>query len=172
MSSGFANMGERLWVSDEVPKASYPFKPIALRVRDNRGHIVDVVRSIEPVSLEVEYKIDEPIQGLRIGLYLVSMRGEYVFTTFDTDDPQKYEKYGVREPGHYVSRCVIPPDTLNEGRYALGMNASSFRVKRYFMEEHSLAFSVDGMGAPGKQWAEPRMGIIRPRLEWVIEEQG
>jgi lipopolysaccharide transport system ATP-binding protein len=170
MSSGFASTGERVWVGEEVPASSRPFSPIALRVRDVRGQVVDVVRSIEPISLEVEYKIDEPIQGLRVGVYLVSMRGEYVFTAFDTDDPQKYDQYGIRQPGHYVSRCVIPADTLNEGRYALGVNASSFRVRRYFMEEHALAFSVDGMGAPGKQWAEARMGIIRPRLDWEIKE--
>jgi lipopolysaccharide transport system ATP-binding protein len=27
---------------------------------------------------------------------------------------------------------------------------------------------VDAAGAPGTQWLEPRMGPIRPRLEWQI----
>ena len=108
-------------------------------------------------------------QGLRVGLYLMSMRGEYVFTSFDTDDPEMYGQFSVREPGHYVSRCTIPADMLNEGRYALGLNASSYRVKRYFQDEHALVFTVDGVGAPGKQWPEPRMGLVRPRLDWNIE---
>jgi lipopolysaccharide transport system ATP-binding protein len=107
---------------------------------------------------------------LRIGIYLLTMQGEFVFTSFDTDDPEQYARYGVRPAGHYTSRCTIPADLLNEGRYLLGLNASAFRVKRYFHDEHSLAFNVDGAGAPGMQWPEPRLGPVRPRLEWSIEE--
>jgi lipopolysaccharide transport system ATP-binding protein len=169
MSSGFSKTGEREWVHDEIPKNAYPFTPLAMRVRDSKGVIVDTVRSTESLSIEIEYKIDESIQGLRVGLYLMSMRGEYVFTSFDTDDPGKFESLGTRKPGHYISRCKIPADYLNEGRYSLGMNASSFRVKRYFQDESALTFNIDGIGAPGKHWPETRLGLTRPRLDWDIE---
>jgi lipopolysaccharide transport system ATP-binding protein len=65
---------------------------------------------------------------------------------------------------------VIPADIFNEGRYGLGVNASSFGVRRYFMDENALAFNVDISGAPGTQWPEPRVGPVRPRLEWKIEK--
>jgi lipopolysaccharide transport system ATP-binding protein len=169
MSSGFTNIGERIWVADEVPPSAHPFKPLALRIRDHHDQVVDVVRSVEPLTVEIEYAVEEPIQGLRVGLYLMSMRGEYVFTSFDTDEPEKYDQFGVRPVGHYVSRCQVPADLLNEGRYALGMNASAFRVRRFFQEEQALVFNVDGMGAPGKQWTESRVGLVRPRLKWDIE---
>jgi lipopolysaccharide transport system ATP-binding protein len=97
------------------------------------------------------------------------MRGEYVFTSFDLDDPHKFEQLGLRKSGRYVSRCTIPANTLNEGRYVISVNASSYRIKRYFWDDHALAFSVDATGAPGKHWPEPRMGPIRPALDWVIE---
>ena len=113
----------------------------------------------------------EPIQGLRVGVYLLTIHGELVFTSFDTDSPNEYDRYATREPGRYISRCQVPADFFNEGQYVLGMNASSFRVKRYFQDEHALTFTVDTMGAPGKQWAEVRLGTIRPRLNWQIEEQ-
>ena len=67
-----------------------------------------------------------------------------------------------RAAGHYISRCTIPADLLNEGRFVLGVNASSFRVKRYFQDEQALTFTVDAAGAPGMQWPEPRLGPIRP----------
>ena len=76
---------------------------------------------------------------------------------------------GSRPAGRYVSRCEIPRDWLNDGRYILGVNASSYRIRRYFMDEQALAFNVDASGAPGMQWAEPRPGVLRPRLEWSIE---
>ncbi len=170
LASGQAQAGERAWEPDEVPASAAPFVPLALRVKDPRGAVVDSFRSTEPLAIEMEYKLTAPVTGLRVGVYLSTVRGEYVFTSFDVDDADLYEKHASRQPGHYISRCQLPGDLLNEGRYILGVNASSFGVKRYFMDENALAFNIDPMGAPGMQWAEPRQGPIRPRLGWVIDE--
>src|SRR5689334_15586774 len=172
LSSGQSQAGERLWDVDEVPAASAPFRPISLKVRDRSGKVVDTVRSTEPVHLEFEYQLDAPITGLRIGLYLSTMRGEYVLASFDTDNPEMFDKFDSRKAGRFVSRAEIPADLFNEGRYSLGVNASSFGVRRYFMDENALAFNVDISGAPGTQWGEPRVGPVRPRLNWKIEKLG
>ncbi|MBN2500663.1 MAG: ABC transporter ATP-binding protein [Anaerolineales bacterium] len=169
MSSGFSQSGERTWAADEIPATAAPFRPIAMRVLDPHGHVADTMRSTEPITIEVEYDLDQPLQGLRVGVYLMTMRGEFVFTAFDTDSPEQYERFGTRPAGHYVSRCQVPPDFLNGGQYVLGMNASSFRVRRYFHDEQALAFTVDAMGAPGMQWTETRLGLVRPDLGWKIE---
>ncbi len=168
LSSGQSQAGERRWEASEVPAASQPFMPISLKVKERSGRVVDTIRSTEPVTVEFEYKLSSPITGLRVGLYISTMRGEYVFTSFDTDTPELYEKFDTRPAGHYVSRAEIPADMFNEGRYIVGVNASSFGVRRYFMDENALAFNVDISGAPGTQWAEPRVGSIRPRLNWEI----
>jgi lipopolysaccharide transport system ATP-binding protein len=170
LASGQAETGERIWGMDEIPAASEPFRPVAIRIKDRNGNVVDTVRSTEPVTVEWEYQINAPITGLRVGMYLSTMRGEYVFTAFDTDDAKQYEQFGARQSGRYLSRCEIPADFFNEGRYSLGVNASSFGVKRYFMDEHALSFNVDISGAPGTQWPEVRQGPIRPRLNWKIEK--
>ncbi len=169
MASGFSAAGERIWSSTEVPTDAAPFYPMALRLKNNQGRVADTLHSTEPFSIEIEYRLERPITGLRVGIYLLTMRGEYVFTSFDLDNPDQFEKTGVRQAGHYVSRCVVPANTLNEGHYILAVNASSFRIKRYFWDDHCLAFSVDATGAPGKHWPEPRLGAVRPALEWVIE---
>jgi lipopolysaccharide transport system ATP-binding protein len=169
MSSGFSQTGERVWLSEEMPASARPFTPIALRVRDPKGQVADTLRSTLPITIEFEYQLDEAIQGLRVGIYLMTLQGEVVFTSFDTDAPEQYERHATREAGYYLSRCRIPANLLNEGQYVLGVNASAFRVKSYFQEEHALTFSVDITGAPGVQWAEPRMGLVRPDLQWEIE---
>jgi lipopolysaccharide transport system ATP-binding protein len=170
LSSGQVQAGERAWEADEVPSSAAPFTPISLKVKDGRGKVVDTIRSTEPVTLEFEYQLSSEVTGLRVGFYLGTMRGEYVMTSFDTDDPTMFEKFSARKPGHYISRAVLPADIFNEGRYSVGVNASSFGVRRYFMDENALAFNVDISGAPGTQWPEPRVGPIRPRLEWKIEK--
>lgn len=170
LSSGQSQAGERVWDADEIPAAAMPFTPISLKVKERSGKVIDTVRSTEPVMVEFEYKLSLPVTGLRVGLYVSTMRGEYVFTSFDTDTPELYEKFDTRNAGHYVSRAELPADIFNEGRYTVGVNASSFGVKRYFMDENALAFNVDISGAPGTQWGEPRVGPVRPRLNWKIEK--
>ena len=170
LSSGQAQAGERIWEADEIPAAAAPFRPVSLKVRDRGGKVVDTVRSTEPVQIEFEYQLAAPITGLRTGFYLSTMRGEYVLASFDTDEPQMFDDFDARKAGRYLSRCVIPADVFNEGRYSLGVNASSFGVRRYFMDENALAFNVDISGAPGTQWPEPRVGPVRPRLAWKIEK--
>jgi lipopolysaccharide transport system ATP-binding protein len=169
LSQGFSEAGSRHWDADEVPASAGPFHPQVLRVCNAQGQETSTVRSVEPCSIEVEYELDEPITGLRVGLYLMSTRGEYILTSFDTDDPGRFEQMTIRPAGRYVSRCTIPADILNEGRYVIGMNASSFRIRSYFYDERAMAFNVDAAGAPGTHWPEPRLGPVRPRLEWKID---
>jgi lipopolysaccharide transport system ATP-binding protein len=142
---------------------------VSLRVVNPQGSVTDVVRSTEPVCLEMAYNLSAPLTGLRVGFYLMTPRGEHILTSFDTDDPSLYDRHASRAAGRYVSRCILPADFFNEGRYVVGVNASSFRIRRYFQDEQALTFTVDATGAPGTQWSEPRQGVIRPRLTWTIE---
>lgn len=169
LSAGFSQEGQRSWLADEIPADAAPFRPVAIRVRNPQGNVVDTLRSTEPVAIEIEYELDAPITGLRVGMYLLTMRGEYILTSFDTDDPEKFDRVSVRQPGRYVSRCTLPADMLNEGRFMIAVNASTFRVKRYFQDEQALTFNIDAAGAPGMHWPEPRLGPVRPRLTWNIE---
>jgi len=169
LSRGDSRQGERLWEPDEIPAISAPYCPIGLRILNPQGAVTETVRSTDPVTVEIEYALSSEITGLRVGIYLMSTRGEMIFTSFDTDDPQHYENFSSRKAGHYSSRCTIPADFLNEGRYILGMNASAFRVRRFFQDEQALTFTVDAAGAPGMQWTETRLGAVRPRLDWKIE---
>ena len=171
LSHGFEKGGERTWEAAEIPADAHPFKPLALRVLNGKGQVVDSVRSVEPLTIEMEYRLELPITGLRVGIYLMTVRGDFVFTSFDTDDPEQFSQHAERKAGHYISRCVIPADVLNEGRYAIGVNASVFRVKRYFQDANAVVFNVNPTGAPGMHWVEPRQGVTRPRLNWQIESQ-
>ena len=93
LSQGLSQEGQRKWEPDEVPQTALPFRPLALRIMNPQGKVVDTVRSLESATIEIEYTLDEPIIGLRVGVYLMSTRGEYIFTSFDTDTPEQYDRY-------------------------------------------------------------------------------
>ncbi|NSW51305.1 MAG: ABC transporter ATP-binding protein [Anaerolineae bacterium] len=171
LSQGHAEEGIKQWTPDEIPDAAAPFRPISISVRNTGSAPSDSVRSIDPIDIEIAYELEESVKGLRVGFYLMNTRGEYISTSFDTDDPAKFESMGTREKGIYLSRCTLPADLLNEGRFVLGVNASSYRIRRYFQDEQALTFHVDASGAPGTHWAEQRLGPLRPRLEWSIEKE-
>jgi lipopolysaccharide transport system ATP-binding protein len=170
MTSGITQVGERCWDERDEDVDSGPFHPIALRVLDHEGRITNQAFSAEGFVVEFEYGLDEDITGLRVGIYLSTSRGEPVFTSFDTDDSLTFEQNSVRKRGRRISRCKFPPNLLNEGRFVLGVNASSFRIRSYFTDEHALSFTVDGTRAPGSQWPEKRRGPLRPALDWEISE--
>ncbi len=171
LSRGYAQEGIRTWNAEEIPASAAPFQPQSIKILNKEGLVSDTVRSTEDFQLEISYELKEDIKGLRVGMYLLSTRGEYIYTSFDTDDAGHYDQMLVRPRGRYISRCTIPADSLNEGRFVIGMNASSYRIKSYFHDEQALIFNVDASGAPGMQWAENRMGPMRPRLAWKIEAE-
>jgi len=171
LNRGLSKLGERFWEEDEVPASAAPFRPLAIRVRAKDGAVSDTVRSVEPFTIEIEYALAEDLTGLRVGFYLMSTRGEPIFTSFDTDSSELFQAYPARAKGTYTSRCVIPANTLNEGRFVLGINASSYHIRRYFQDEQALTFSVDASGAPGTHWPEPRPGGVRPVLDWQITRE-
>ncbi len=172
LNRGLSKLGERFWEEDEVPVSSTPFRPLSIRILDKTGQVSDSVRSVEPIRIEIDYELTEDVTGLRVGYYLFTTRGEPVFTSFDIDSEELFKEYTARPKGIYTSRCTIPPDTLNEGRFLLGINASSYGIRRYFQDDQALSFSVDASGAPGTHWPEPRPGPVRPVLGWEIEQKG
>lgn len=173
MTLGISQVGERNWDADDARVlAAFPFRPLSLWVEDIREQITGQIAAVEGFSVVFEYELEEPITGLRVGLYLSTSRGERVFTSFDTDDEETFKRYTVRHAGRYRSRCYMPAMMLNGGRFVLGVNASSYRIRSYFTDEHVLSFDVDGSGAPGSHWPERRRGPIRPALTWKIEEAG
>ena len=172
LNRGLTKLGERFWEEDEVPANSAPFRPLAIRIVDKNEQVSDSVRSVDPIRIEIDYELLEDVTGLRVGYYLFTTRGEPVFTSFDTDAEEMFREYTARKAGVYTSRCLIPADTLNEGRFVLGINASSYGIRRYFQDDQALSFSVDASGAPGTHWPESRPGAVRPSLQWTIEERG
>ena len=86
----------------------------------------------------------------------------------DRDDPINFDRYLVRQPGRYLSRCRIPGHLLNKGVLVVGISASVPHVQQFFSDATVLRFSVDDAGSPGSQWAGDRGGFFRPALTWDI----
>ncbi len=170
MTSGLSQSGERVWHAGEISSSNATFTPLAIRVLNQKGEVMGQIPSNQPFYAEIEYELKQPVTGLRIGIYLSTSRGEPIFTSFDLDDNEAFENHPVRRVGRHRSRCKIPANYLNAGRYVLGMNASVYRIRSYFTDEHAITFTVDAVDVPGSHWPERRRGPLRPALEWELSD--
>ena len=78
-------------------------------------------------------------------------------------------------PGDYEASCYIPGDFLNEGSYFVGLAVSSYApgLTIHFFEPSAMTFNVrDSMdGSVGRHgYANVMPGVVRPRLQWKVEE--
>jgi lipopolysaccharide transport system ATP-binding protein len=161
--------GEKVWKPEAIP-ADAPFRPLALRLRNRAGQVVNQVLSREPFVAELEYELTAPCQGMRVAFFIYGGQGEFLFMTKDLDDPEKYKAYFTRQPGRYRTRCHFPENLFNEGRFFLGVDAGIPGIGRLFQEEHALTFRVDIVGGVGSHWPpQDCSGFIRPLLAWDIE---
>jgi len=174
LTSETPSTAEHLWpAADAAPGAPPPpFRPIAIRLRDARGSVTDVLRSSQDFAIEIEYELGAPTSEFRVHVKLQSSMGEMLFISSDRDDPELYERHQLRPPGHYVSRCHIPANLLNRGSYVVGVSATSLHSGQLFADQYTLRFTIDVTDGVGTQWPWDRNGFFRPALRWDIEPRG
>ena len=93
----------------------------ALRVRNTKGSITTFFDEYEEVLIEIEYEILKPMPQCRVGVIVTSPT--YGLDLFMAHDADLREYQGPREPGRYISTCVIPSNLLAPGGFLLSVNA-------------------------------------------------
>jgi lipopolysaccharide transport system ATP-binding protein len=171
MNSSIQSVAEKSWRAEDLPSTCGPFRPIALRVCNGRGVATDLIRSSQPFYIELNYRLTEPVPDFRVVFKLYTSLGELLFQTSDTDDPARHKRYLTRDAGEYISRCHIPANLLNKGVFVVGLGASTPHVRVFYLDHHTVRFSIDETGGVGSNWIEERGGFFRPALDWEIEEQ-
>ncbi len=154
-----------------------------MRLKNRLGQVVDAVRSTEPHHGRSGVRPGCADHGLRVGLYLTTARANTsgLRSIPMTRRSSKLIRYA--RPGGRSAACTIPPDFLNEGRYILGVNASAYRVRRYFQEEQALsspwtrrmrrlamAGAAPGPGAPAPGLADRGNMIDKTSIKHLLGE--
>ena len=91
-----------------------PFQLLAVRTRSIDGDVRSDFKSQEPVVVEFEFKLQQPMPYLKIGFELHALTGGLVFQTFHND---REELLGEAGPHTQTLQAIIPPDLLNGGIY-------------------------------------------------------
>jgi len=165
LSKGASLEGQLFWEGGTANLGVEDLKIRSVHIRNERGQITSRFDVRKPFWVEICYTLIRPLPFCRVGLLVTTVQGITVFEAYDADDEQ-YS--GPREPGHYVSKGMIPGDLLNSNRYILSVNAGIPGIRNLAFLEGVLAFDIEDAGAVGSHMHDRRDGIIRPRLCWEV----
>lgn len=164
--TGSKATGERRW-AEASAAGNHHVSLRAARILQSRGHVASVIDMREQFQIEIEYEIRNPVSHLRVCVRVAAPDGTVVFTSSDDRSPRWDGR--PREPGKYVSRCFVPGNLLNEGRYTLTLSADTPFVKIYFFEENVITLDVERTGGVGTRYPERWPGLVCPDLKWDVE---
>jgi lipopolysaccharide transport system ATP-binding protein len=130
----------------------------------------------EPVRISVKYRVHRRLQLTPVpSLHVADSSGNWVFVT----SPHEWGDENARGPGDYVATVEIPGHFLNDGMYSVGvaMNHLDQGLQTAFFERGLLSFNVvdrmdDSQIRAVSRWAGRIPGVVRPLLDWRVEEDG
>jgi lipopolysaccharide transport system ATP-binding protein len=143
----------------------------AVRIRNSNGMLSATLDARKPFYIEIDYEVFKRISLCWVGFLVSTLGGIAVFATTDADVDSGVST--PRGPGTYTSVCTIPSNLLNFGHYTLSVWAAKVVIEQNEILgnlENVLAFDVVdpevGSHLPG-----PRIGVIRPRLDWQVRSR-
>jgi len=158
--------GERRWEEANAP-GNDSVRLRAARILQAEGRIASVIGMREQFQIEIEYEIRKALSHLRVAVRVAAADGTIVFTSSDDRDP-RWDGC-PRDLGKYVSRCSVPGNLLNEGRYTLTLSADIPFVRAIFLEENAITLDVERLGGGGTRYPERWPGLVCPELKWDVQ---
>jgi ABC-type polysaccharide/polyol phosphate transport system ATPase subunit len=112
---------------------------LALRLVDGRGRAVDAFSSGDPMTIEIDFAVREPVPFPNFGIAVHSVEGVHCYGT----NMAREEWEADRPPDTGTARFVIPALHLHEGRFAITVAATSQDEREvYDWRERWVEFSV------------------------------
>ncbi|MEW5735385.1 MAG: ABC transporter ATP-binding protein [Thermodesulfobacteriota bacterium] len=166
LSHGAQTVGERVFASDERPGNS-SFEVVAVRFLDSAGRQAGSTYISQPSGVEVEYEVKRQGARAMFSMVLFDANTYCLFGSLSNTDPEFYGK--PLDKGRYRSRCVLPADFLNSGRYYVSITGATDYWRDGFRADHAISFDAMDDGKLKGDYPGGYGGSLRPRLTWTTE---
>lgn len=165
LSQGGDTEGEVTWGHNGDSPASDCIELCAVRVRGADGVVSSTLDMRHTFTIEVQYRILQRGEHLRVGIRLLSQDGTILLSSTDRDGEHEL----TRGPGEYISRCDVPGEFLNRGQYYVTVGCDTPMVRTHFHVDQALSFNIEQTGGAGGHLNDDRGGALRLRLPWKVE---
>ncbi|HJQ34114.1 MAG TPA: ABC transporter ATP-binding protein [Pyrinomonadaceae bacterium] len=166
--------GERVWDSPETAPGNDKARLRAVRVV-SRGRVTADVDIQDDAYVEVDYWSLASDARLMVSIHLLDKLrvGVLASANMHSANLGRDEWFDrPHPPGLYRSRCKIPGNFLNEGRYLINALVMSDVSNVDVRVDEALAFDVHDSGAMRREWGGYWLGVVRPKLAWQTERVG
>lgn len=142
---------------------------LKVQVLDDKRRIDNIITNQEPLLVDIDYRLSEPVRELRVTVSLHTSDGVHIFSTsdylFQSEDR-------VRAAGTYKSTCIIPGKLLNAGAYTITIDFD-VPMNRALIMGIPVRFTVTELfyNQLGKTISSKPPGVIHPEIAWKIEAQ-
>jgi len=135
---------------------------IKARLINRKGETVNVLFLNQEVGVEFECSVIKSGYHPLPNVHVFNIKGDHVFASSETT----HERF--QEVGKYKSIMWIPANLLNDGRYLIGIAASTMVPEKiHFYKQEALIFDiVEDMELRDSEYRGSMPGVIRPKLEW------
>jgi lipopolysaccharide transport system ATP-binding protein len=114
VSEGTEEAGENHWQGDTAPAFDDGSVRLrAIRALNEANEVRSTFNVTEPVAVEVEYEVKEPLHALSVHLYFSDGTGKALFVAMDGIDSPWGGK--IQPAGFYRQKASIPANFFNEG---------------------------------------------------------
>lgn len=132
---------------------SFRFVRVGLRP----GHADGLLRRGEPIRVDFEFIVTQPVEAVALGFSIHASDGTWVLQSLNTHRAPPYEEI---QPGRYSVEATVPENVLVEGRYVLGVGARS-RTEGLDWVREAIEFEV-AAEPRASWWLDPgRAGVVR-----------
>jgi homopolymeric O-antigen transport system ATP-binding protein len=169
LQAGHGSTSYREWPNVESAPGATGLRWV--RVVQN-GETSDAIDVRHPIAIEIAFVVRQLGRELVPKIKLVNGEGDVVFNALDADA----RWHEALEPGEYVATAWIPGNLLNEGFFSVDVGLFSIGTKLHghVGEPNAVSFHVhdpgEGDSSRGRFSGRLR-GVIRPMLEWTLEER-
>jgi lipopolysaccharide transport system ATP-binding protein len=158
---------QRQWPASKRPKNAVA-EIASIAIRDQQNAIASNPTTDQPVSIAIDYIVNQPDVALGLTVLLYNERHELVLSSINNHEPQWYGRSMSR--GSYRTICTIPGHLLNDGGYSVSIILFGRNFADAHTVEECVGFTViDGPGVRGDYFGEFK-GAIRPLLDWKTEQ--
>ncbi|HJT44552.1 MAG TPA: ABC transporter ATP-binding protein [Rhizomicrobium sp.] len=152
-----------------LPDSSFEARIRRVSVIRANGRIASTTELTEKFSIEIDYELAAPVEGLSVGLQIISVESD--LTVVSLSDPElEWSRLDARNPGYYTSRVEFPPDLFNTGLYQVRVGMSA-HGKIFHVIEDIFFEVIDNIGIMIPLGQERKNSVLALRLPWPAERQ-
>ncbi|MBC8185068.1 ABC transporter ATP-binding protein [candidate division KSB1 bacterium] len=139
-----------------------------IRFTNKKGEKTKHFMSNEPITIEIEYVVKTRIEDLLLKLLINDNLGNPFLATSDLDYPTR-AGYKVKEPGVYISKCTIPPNTFGTNTFYIDLIITKRKTFPYYIDLRKIdSFETILFHSNIMNYGDMYGSPMRPDFEWKI----